>query len=203
MNIDLIQVIKDSNSRIAEADLKLLQRACDYCKAAYILEIGSADGGSSVILAAKAKEQAGHLYCIEPKPKQRMKDNMVKYGVENHYTMIPKFSPWVPSEMVPDNQDLLFIDGYHELRWCLCDYHYWAPKVREGGVIVFHDFYGGTIEDHRQKYYRQKDYISLVARAVDIILETDNLKEIDRCGAPRGGAPRGGAIAFEKGPSIK
>lgn len=191
--IDLIQVIKDSNGRITEADLKLLQRVCDYCKAAYILEIGSADGGSSVILAAKAKERAGHLYCIEPKPKQRMKDNMVKYGVENHYKMIPKFSPWVPSERVPDNLDLLFIDGCHKLRWCLCDYHYWSPRVRKGGVIVFHDFSGCSAEDHRQKYYGQEKYVPLVVRAVDIILETDDLKEIGRSKAPRGGA-----IAFEK-----
>jgi len=192
-NMDLKEVIKDSNGRIAEVDLELLQRACDYCKAAYILEIGSADGGSSVVLAAKAKEQAGHLFCIEPKPRRRMKDNMVKYGVQDHYTIIPKASPWVPFEVVPDDLDLLFIDGYHELRWCLCDYHYWAPKVRKGGVVVFHDFCGGSAEDHRQKYFGQKDYVSLVARAVDIILETDSLKEIDRCEAPRGGA-----IAFEK-----
>jgi len=198
MNIDLVQVIKDTNGRIAKVDLELLQRACDYCQAAYILEIGSADGGSSIVLAAKAKERAGHLFCVGPRPRQRMKDNMVKYGVQDHYTIIPMASPWVPPDVVPDNLDLLFIDGHHELRWCLCDYHYWAPKVREGGVIVFHDFCGGSAEDHRQKYFGQKDYVSLVARAVDIILETDNLKEIDRCEATRGGA-----IAFVKRPSIK
>ena len=192
-DMDLKEVIKDSNGRIAETDLRLLQDCCDLCKAAYILEIGSADGGSSVVLGAKAKERAGHLFCIEPKPRQRMKDNMVKYGVQNHYTMIPKFSPWVPFDMVPDNLDLLFIDGYHELRWCLCDYHYWEPKVRKGGVIVFHDLCGGSAEDHKQSDFGQPGYRSLVARAVEIILETDNLIEVGRSEAPRGGA-----IAFEK-----
>lgn len=201
MNIDLEQVIKDSNGRIARVDMEMLQRVCDYCKAAYILEIGSADGGSSVVLAAKAKERAGHLYCIEPKPKQRMKDNMVKYGVDKHYTIIPKASPWVPFDMVPDNLDLLFIDGCHELKWCLCDYHYWEQKVRKGGVIVFHDYQergGACKEDKRQAEYGKPGYVPLVRRAVEIILETDELRKIDRSVAARGGA-----IAFEKGPSIK
>ena len=193
MNIDLKQVIKDSKGRIAENDLRLLQDCCDSINAAYILEIGSADGGSSVVLADKAKERAGLLYCVEPKPKQCMVNNMIKYGVQNHYTIIPKPSPWVPPELVPDNLDLLFIDGYHEIRWCLCDYHYWEPKVRKGGVIVFHDYGGHCAEDKRRADYGKPGYVGLVARAVDIILETDNLKEIDRSEAPRGGA-----IAFEK-----
>ena len=192
-SIDLKAVIRDSKGRIAEVDLELLQKACDYCRAGYILEIGSADGGSSVVLATKAKERAGHLYCVEPKPKQRMKDNMVKYGVENHYTIIPKPSPWVPWEAVPDNLDLLFIDGYHQLRWCLCDYHYWEPKIRKGGVIIFHDYCGGSAEDYQQVGFENNNYEPLVVRAVNIILETDKLIKIGQSEAPRGGA-----IAFQK-----
>lgn len=191
--IDLKTVIRDSNGRITEPDLELLQRVCDYCKAAYILEIGSADGGSSIILAAKAKERSGHLFCIEPKQKQRMVDNMVKYDVEKHYTLIAKASPWVPLDIVPDGLDLLFIDGCHELRWCLMDYHYWAPKVRKGGIIVFHDYGGECQEDKKQPDYGKPDYVPLVKRAVDIILKTDSLTEIDRSIAARGGS-----IAFEK-----
>ncbi|GAH62020.1 unnamed protein product, partial [marine sediment metagenome] len=143
--------------------------------------------------AAKAAERAGHLFCIEPKPKQRMKDNMLKYGVDENYTLIPEASPWMLFKRIPDNLDLLFIDGRHDIRWCLCDYHYWVPKIRKGGVIVFHDYSGGCAEDKRHPDYGKPGYVGLVARAVSIILETDNLKEIGRSEAPRGGA-----IAFEK-----
>lgn len=191
--MDYNQLIKDSNNRIAVEDLQLLERACDFCQAKTILEIGSADGGSSVILGLKAKEQGGHLYCIEPKPKGRMLENMDRFGLGGGYAIIPAFSPWVDWKAVPDGLDLLFIDGRHDLRWCLTDYHYWQPKVRVGGVIVFHDTSGHCQEDRVQPDYNKPGYVPLVQRAIDLILTTDPLIEIDRSTAINGGA-----IAFRK-----
>ena len=193
--LDLGNVVIESNRRISVEDLELLQRCCERIKAAYVLEIGSADGGSSVVLGAQVKQRAGHLYCIEPKPKQRMVDNMAKYELDNYYTIIPKASPWVPFYAVPDELDMLFIDGYHEIRWCLADYHYWGPKVRAGGIIVFHDYEGNCAEDKRQPDYGKPGYVGLVKRAVDIVLTTDKLEEIDRSYSRLGGA-----IAFIKVP---
>ncbi len=190
--MDYEQLIKDSNGRIAVEDLQLLERACDHCQAQRILEIGSADGGSSVVLGLKAKQRGGHLYCIEPKPRQRMVDNMVHYGLAGGYTLIAGSSPWIPFDAVPP-LDLLFIDGRHDLRWCLVDYHYWEPKLREGGVVVFHDTSGQCQEDRRQSDYRQDGYRPLVQRAIDIILKTDPLRLIDVSNARNGGA-----MAFEK-----
>jgi predicted O-methyltransferase YrrM len=193
--IDLGKVIIETNNRITVEDLELLQRCCDKIGAAYILEIGSADGGSSVILGAKAKERAGHLYCIEPRPRQRMVDNMNHYGLSSYYSIFAFKSPWVPDGLIPDNLDLLFIDGCHHVRWCLIDYHYWAPKVREDGIIIFHDYEGNCAEDKRCPGYGRPGYMGLVKRALDIILETDSekLEETDRSYAHNGGA-----IAFRK-----
>lgn len=191
--MDYEQLIKDSKGRITREDLELLERACKLCNAETVIEIGSADGGSSVLLATMIKKQGGHLYCIEPKPKQRMVDNMVKYDVADCYTIIAKASPWVPFNKVPGEVDLLFIDGCHELRWCLADYHYWAPKVKVGGIIVFHDYGGQCAEDRRRPGFGKAGYVGLVKRAVDIILETDEIYEIDRSKSLNGGA-----IAFRK-----
>lgn len=185
---ELAKIINASNSRITVADLELLERACDACQATNILEIGSADGGSSVVLGLKAKEQEGYLYCIEPRPKGKMYHNMKNHDIEC-FKVIPKASPWVTFEgLVPNGIDLLFIDGYHETRWCLVDYHYWEPKVRHGGVIVFHDTSGGSAEDKRRPEYGQPGYVPLVQRAIDLILETDNLELIDQSDSPLGGA---------------
>lgn len=185
---ELKEIIKLSNSRISLPDLQLLERCCDFCQAKQILEIGSADGGSSVVLGTKATERAGFLYCIEPKPRGRMLENMKQYGITD-FKIIPKASPWIPFDLVPDEIDLLFIDGYHEIRWALVDYHYWQPKVRHGGVIVFHDTCGGSAEDHRDAAYGKPGYVPLVQRAINIILKTDadQLKDIDSCSSPRGG----------------
>ena len=193
MEIDLLKLITESQNRITVEDLELLERVCDRSHAKTILEIGSAAGGSSVVLALKARERGGRLYCIEPFPKQRMVDNMKQYGLSDHYTMIAGSSPWFGQQEVPLMLDLLFIDGYHETRWALVDYHYWAPRVRPGGIIVFHDTGGGSAEDRRRPEFGQPGYVPLVMRAIEIILQTDDLEQVDRSDTPKGGA-----IAFVK-----
>ena len=195
MELDLSKVVADGNNRIAVEDLELLQRCCDICEAKKILEIGSADGGSSIVLGDKAKQRAGHLYCIEMKTKQRMVDNMAHYGLAGNYTLLPNASPWIPGNVVPPEIDLLFIDGRHDTRWALVDYHYFEPRVRVGGVIIFHDTSGHCAEDRRRADYGNEDYVPLVVRAVNLIMETDGdkLEQIDQSFAVHGGA-----IAFRK-----
>jgi len=194
--MDYERLIRASNGRIAVEDLQLLERACAAARARHLVEIGSADGGSSVVLGDQARRRSGHLTCIEPKPKQRMIDNMQRYGLIRHYTLIPAASPWLGAleAQLPESIDLLFIDGCHEVRHCLVDYHYLAPRVRPGGVIVFHDTGGHCQEDRRQGDFGTAGYVPLVVRAIEIIRATDALVEIDRSDAPVGGA-----IAYRKG----
>jgi len=196
MSLDLEKVRNDSNRRIAVEDLELLGRCCDYCSAKTILEIGSADGGSSIVLGTRAKEIGGHLYCIEKVPKSKMVGNMSSYGLDGYYTIIPEASPWVSLDIKKISPiDLLFIDGRHDIRWCLVDYHYFEPFVRPGGVIVFHDTGGHCQEDKIQADYGWAGYVPLVKRAIEIILSTDmdKLIQIDQSKAADGGA-----IAFVK-----
>ncbi len=196
MKIDHEKLIEQSNGRIQVADLELLERVCEVCKARTILEIGSADGGSSVVLGNMIRDvphDRGFLYCIEPAPRQRMVDNMLAYDLQGFYEIIHGCSPWVGHDTVPDEIDLLFIDGYHLVRWALMDYHFWAPRVRPGGIIVFHDTSGGCKEDRAQEDFGKTDYVPQVMQAIDIILRTDDLEQIDISKAENGGA-----IAFSK-----
>lgn len=196
MKIDHEKLIKESNGRIQVADLELLERVCLKCEASVILEIGSADGGSSVVLANMVRQQdpiGGRLYCIEPSPRQRMADNIGAHGLQKYYQIIHGCSPWVGHDTVPDEIDLLFIDGYHLTRWALMDYHFWAPRVRPGGIIVFHDTSGGCKEDRAQEDFGKADYVPQVMQAIEIILRTDDLEQVDISKAENGGA-----IAFRK-----
>lgn len=191
MSLDLEKIRADSNRRIAVEDLELLQRCCDYCRAKTILEIGSADGGSSIVLGTEAKKRGGHLYCIEPVPKSKMIGNMKSYGLDGHYTLVPEASPWVTLDLKSIGPiDLLFIDGRHDIRWCLVDYHYFEPFVRDGGVIIFHDTGGTCQEDKKQQDYGLPGYVPLVKRAINIILSTDidRLIQFDKSDAADGGA---------------
>jgi hypothetical protein len=37
--------------------------------------------------------------------------------------------------------DMLFIDGSHALEDCLFDFESYSPAVKDGGVVMFHDYY--------------------------------------------------------------
>jgi predicted O-methyltransferase YrrM len=39
--------------------------------------------------------------------------------------------------------DLVFIDGDHSEAACRLDWELWSPRVRQGGVVLFHDARGG------------------------------------------------------------
>jgi predicted O-methyltransferase YrrM len=196
---DYARLRRETNGRLAVEDMQLLERACAACAARRILEIGSADGGSSVILGRQSAARDGHLWCIEPRPRQRMVDTMAAYGLADRYTLLAAASPWLPVPLLTqlpwaEGLDLLFIDGRHDVRWCLVDYHYFEPLVRPGGVIVFHDTSGTCREDRAQPAFGRPGYVPLVRRAIDLILSTDSLCQIDASTAPEGGA-----LAYRKG----
>jgi hypothetical protein len=125
-----------------------------------------------------------------------MVGNMESYGLKGFYTLVPEASPWVTLDLKSISSiDLLFIDGRHDIRWCLVDYHYFEPFVRDGGVIVFHDTGGTCQEDKRQPDYGKPGYVPLVRRAIEIILSTDTDKIIQ---FDKSDAVDGGALAFVK-----
>ena len=45
------------------------------------------------------------------------------------------------SFQVPDNLDLIFIDGSHTFESARSDYMHWRPKLRTGGILAIHDIY--------------------------------------------------------------
>lgn len=48
---------------------------------------------------------------------------------------------WAAAKIFTDNHiDLLIVDACHEYRCVRRDIKAWLPKVREGGVIFFHDY---------------------------------------------------------------
>lgn len=182
LNFDKIAEMGGGLQDAAEA--KILYDTASAIHARNILEIGSMYGTSSIVLGTVAKEQGGHLQCIDPWARGRWYENIAEMGLRDYVTMIHAFSPWIDMSKINLPIDYLSIDGEHLTRWCLVDYHYWSAYVRPGGQIAFHDF----SDRHKAGFH--------VKRAVDIILEddADNLREVTR-----NEDSRWGIIVFEKG----
>lgn len=161
--MDYKDINKRSEDRLHVKDVELLHKTAINAKK--LVEIGVLFGGGSLVLGEIAKKNNGHLYCIDPVKTKQWHKNMTDYKLGRHVTFIKGSSPWV--EPIIDI-DYLFIDGDHRTRWCLVDYHYWEPFVQEGGLIAFHDWNG------------EKGVDQWIRRAIDLILETDNLELVGK-----------------------
>lgn len=187
MSIDYEDILKSCGGRLSINDARILYQTASDIDAQVILEIGSMDGCSSMVFGHVVEQTGGHLYCIEPNPKSRWKANMERLGLIDYATTIMKSSPWLMPTDIPQPIDYLLIDGDHRSRWCIVDYHYFEPYVRQGGIIAFHDWTGA------------KGVGAWVQRAVEIILEDDDdgLEEI-----ARDESSNRGIIVFKKAADI-
>jgi len=163
-------ILNSCGGRLSIEDARILYKTALDIDAQVILEIGSMDGCSSMIFGGVCKSTGGHLYCLEPNPKGKWKDNMRRLGLSDYATSIMKASPWINPTLIPQPIDYLLIDGDHRTAWTITDYRYWEPYIRNGGAIAFHDWTGAN------------DVGASIQRAVEIILEddADGLREIAR-----------------------
>lgn len=124
-------------------------------KNATIVEIGSWKGRSTCWMGKASKNYSqAKIYAIDPhigSPEHQGKDpvntfqqfekNLKKLDVFNRVTSIVKFSHQAIND-IKEEIDLLFIDGAHEYEAVKKDFDLWFPKLREGGIIAFHDSVG-------------------------------------------------------------
>jgi len=160
---------KDQNLYIHGEDVIAMKKVLKKYKPKVMLEIGSAYGTSTKLLAAIAEEFGGHVYCIEPDPKPEWEVNLKEHDLLKYTTMIKGESPWISWEGNP-KIDFLFIDGFHNYRNTFTDYFYWQKYLKTGGVVAFHD----------------TNRFPQVSRAVDEIIRSEVLHPIgtssSKCG---------------------
>lgn len=165
--IDLEQINKDGKNALSVADLKVLYETAKDSK--IMIEIGSRDGCSTILLGLIAQQNKGHVLCIERKPVPSWTENMKKYGLENNVHLYFGESPWTTLPFASAGVDYLFIDGCHETENVIADFHFYKRYLKPGGRVGFHDWGLGT-EGTTPK----------VRKAIEIILINNKLREIAR-----------------------
>lgn len=126
---------------------------------AIIVEIGSWKGKSTFCLARGLK--SGYVFAIDPfngdggldtnsqaeydlkKGSQDLLTNfentMQRLGVDKKIVAKKGYSSQFHKDF--NKIDLLFIDGDHSIKGCQSDFELYAPKIKSGGYIAFHDYY--------------------------------------------------------------
>lgn len=166
--LDFNDVLIRGNRRMTLHDLELLDTTSRAIDARMIVEIGSMDGCSSMLLANVARDNNGRLYCIEPFPKLRWRQNIADLQLGPYVALIESACPWLDWNLIPSPIDYLLVDGDHRCSRAITDYVAMGRFVRAGGRIAFHDIDGG------------KNVAAWVREAIAICERDDNL------GSPQG-----------------
>lgn len=160
---------------VSDIEGELLYDLARNCKGdGVIVEIGSWKGKSTIWLGKGSK--AGNklkVYAIDPHTGshehkkesdkvwtfEEFKKNISKAQVEDVVVPIPKASEETAKNF---NQtvELIFIDGAHDYDSAKLDFELWFPKVKDGGVMAFHDTIGwrGPTKVVRESVYNSKNF---------------------------------------------
>ena len=127
------------------AEIRELLERISQLKAKRVLEIGSFQGGTLGLFAQAAAHDAQILsldlnftdHRLHSFPKLALPGQIITcHKADSHSQETLKYVVhWLDSELL----DVLFIDGDHSYDGVKADYEMYAPLVRPGGLIAFHD----------------------------------------------------------------
>jgi hypothetical protein len=116
---------------------------------ARVLEIGSHQGRSTVILAKALEPLGGTVICVDPFVEGRLfggtptrtkfEQNVAAAGVGDRVELHAEYSTKLRPRWT-EAFDMLYIDGKHDY-WTLSDDLKWSEHLPEGGPILIHDCY--------------------------------------------------------------
>jgi hypothetical protein len=137
---------------LTEEQAKLLfdtARDLSSASAPLLLEIGSHQGKSTVVLASAARAQGGKVVAVDPfvdgrlfggaSTRTKFEDNLREADLTDAVELLPEYSTRARPTWTRDI-DYLYIDGKHDY-WTLADDLKWAEHLPPGAPILVHDCY--------------------------------------------------------------
>jgi predicted O-methyltransferase YrrM len=99
-----------------------------------VIELGVRGGNSAAAFLAAVERDGGHVWSVD----------IVAPHVPTEWHDSPLWDFLLGddlslAEQLPDGVDVVFIDTSHTFMQTLCEIDTYAPKVRAGGVMLFHD----------------------------------------------------------------
>ncbi len=126
----------------------LFELACSVPSQGVIVEVGSYLGASTSFLAVGGDRRGAKVYAVDTWSNRGMSE-----GIRDTYAEFVTNTAAHARTIVPlrgestelaagfrQRIDLLFIDGDHSHEGVCADLNAWLPKVKEGGIVAFHDY---------------------------------------------------------------
>jgi predicted O-methyltransferase YrrM len=109
-----------------------------------VVEIGRFGGGSTFLIAAALEGGVLHSYDIETRQgrsggelDRQLSAALERYGFADRVLLHVADSQ--SAQPPADEIDVLFVDGDHHEEAVRADFERWAPRLRPGGHLLFHD----------------------------------------------------------------
>jgi hypothetical protein len=125
----------------------LFDRAADVAPGGTIVEIGSHQGRSTLVLAGAADARDLDVFAVDPfvegrlfggqSTRAKLVDNLERCGLLSQVQLIEDYSTRL-RPLWQRRIDLLYIDGKHDY-WTVSDDLRWAEHVVPGGCVLVHD----------------------------------------------------------------
>lgn len=126
-------LISETDGRTLEKTIDLI--CDDFAGHIHVTEIGiySGETGNGIREYIESKDRIANLTAVE-----NSKDREpIRYGFYNKY--IAGDSSEVYNQIEDNSQHLIFVDGCHCFAHVVSDFFCYAPKIKVGGFIAFHD----------------------------------------------------------------
>jgi len=140
-HVDGQEIIMAAQTSIQQVILGIVAR--HYAHDTPLLEIGSALGGSGMIMAAATDEARPPFISVDPQTASR---HIMRFGFEQieqgkRLQQIVETSDKAIHSLphLQGQAGLVFIDGLHTESGCAADFRNYASLVRPGGVLLIHD----------------------------------------------------------------
>jgi predicted O-methyltransferase YrrM len=136
--------IRDGMSPI---ELRKLAELTATFRPARVLEIGMANGTSSVVIADELRKYGGHLTSIDPHQKLPTPMGYASAGVQAVQALLPNhrlieeydFLALPRLAEADETFDCILVDGFHSFDLTLLDLFYADKLLTVGGLLVCHD----------------------------------------------------------------
>jgi len=134
------------------SELKILAELVRTSKASNVLEIGMANGSSTLAILGELKSTPqGRLTSVDPFQMHPSNpgpgydgvglDNVRKSGLADRHTWIGMLDYLALPKLAEEGKrfDFIFIDGYHSFDYAMIDFFFADLLLQPGGMVLFHD----------------------------------------------------------------
>jgi len=138
------QIRSERNSSHLSQYLPVLFGAAARTPGAVIVEIGTDIGESTATLLAAAEITGGHVWSVDINPGIKFAETYERYGGGLWTFICGDSTALSVARQVPRRIDLLYVDGDHTYDQVCAEIRQYMPRVRGGGMALFHDTHANT-----------------------------------------------------------